>query len=598
MRLNAFLLLLCVPLIGMSQETINLGAPGSPDGITVYSSSAYAPDFWDTEASGEKTIHGIGLEGKIVEASRLIGQCTFGADLDYIKEVADLGAENWLDQQFELPMSSLLEELREVFSEVVDWYIMNGGDSSDINFDHLYWNNFNYAWWNLNMTNDDKLRQRAAYALSQIMVISIESDLASHGYGISSYYDILARHAFGNYRDLLLDVTLHPCMGFYLSHLNNPKAIPEDNIHPDENYAREVQQLFSIGLYELNLDGSRKTDVNGKWIPTYGQLEIKEFAKIFTGLGVSDVIPNMYTDEAYFGEGIYLGDLTQPMKMYEEWHQQGTKFLLNGHVVPSGQPGMQDIEDAIDNLFNHPNVGPFIGRRLIQHLVTSNPSPGYIARVATVFNDNGEGERGDMKAVIKAILVDPEARTCDALEQAHHGKLREPFVRYAHFASSMDIEQYYGRYWNAGYNFWESTGQSPLAAPSVFNFFLPDYQPIGPVADADMVAPEFQVHNSRTGVGFINKVNDWAVWNYVMDSWEEGDPWVTVNFDQLRDLAFDPEALLNRLDLIFTHGQLSDRTRDIVKSAIEPLITGDFRQSRVELATYLIMISPDYAILK
>ena len=592
-----FILILVYPVVMVSQETIILGAGGNTD-IDVVTSHNATRHMWSQTADGSQTISGSGLEGKLVEASRFLSQSTFGADADLVRYVAETGIEPWLDEQLELPMSSMLDEITDVYNEVIEWRLIMGYDSSEINFMHPYWNVFNYAWWSLNVSNEDKVRQRVAFALSQMFVISINSDLESHGYGLSSYYDVLAKGAFGNYRDLLQDVTLHPCMGFYLSHLNNPRSNPDENIHPDENYAREVQQLFSIGLYLLNQDGTYQTDGDGNRIPTYGQKEIKEFAKVFTGLGVSDVIPNMYIDEPSFGVGIYLGNLTKPMKMYEEWHEPGEKELHNGFVVPAGQTGMEDIQDAVNNLFNHPNVAPFVCGHLIRNLVTSNPTPGYIERVANVFNDNGDGVRGDLKSVVRAILTDPEARSCASLMDPDQGKLREPFVRYAHFASALPLEQYYGRYWNASWNFYNGTGQVPLASPSVFNFYQPGYQPVGPIGDADLVAPEFQIHNSRTGVSYINEVNRWAHWNVVMDSWEPDDPWVTLNVDGLKEFADDPEVLLNQLDVLFTYGTLSDRTRGIIKEALEPMIFGEYREERVRMALYLLMISPDYTILK
>ncbi len=580
-----------------AQNTVILGAGGTQP-AQVFTSDDYQAPSWDQRAEGSKTVNGDGLDGRLLETSRFLSQAAFGADLETIRTVSKLDFEDWIDAQYEEPMSSMLDETQAVWSEVLDWYFLNGGDSADVDLGRPYWNIFSYAWWNLNLTNSDELRQKVAFALSEIFVVSLITDLGGNAYGLGSYYDVLSRNAFGNYRDLMYDVTLHPAMGFYLSHLNNPKAIPEDNIHPDENYAREVQQLFSIGLYELNQDGSRKTNAQGDWIPTYGQIQIKEFAKVFTGLGLSAVMPNMYIDEPEFFVGIYLADMTKPMKMYEEWHQQGQKNLLKGFVVPAGQTGMEDVNDAIDNLFNHPNVGPFVGKQLIQRLVTSNPSPGYISRVAAAFNDNGEGVRGDMKAVIKAIFLDPEARTCEALQNPTNGKLREPFARYTHFAVSMELEQYFGRYWNSGYGFYLATGQMPLASPSVFNFFLPEFRPNGAINDAGLVGPEFQIHNSRTSIEYINQVNDWAVWQYMFGSWESDDPYTTVVLDDLEDLARDPEVLINHLDRIFTHGTLSDQTREIIKEAIEPFIFGDYRYDRARLALYLIMISPDYAILK
>ncbi len=387
-------------------------------------------------------------------------------------------------------------------------------------------------------------------------------------------------------------------MGYFLSHLNNPKANPEENIHPDENYAREFMQLFTIGLYELNNDGTRKQK-DGADIPTYGQAEIKEFAKIWTGLGPGGVMPNMYeVEEPEFGMDTYLADMTVPMKMYEEEHEPGSKVLLNDVVIPAGQTGMEDIGDAIDNVFEHANVGPFIARLLIQRLVKSNPTPGYISRVASAFSDNGEGVRGDMRAMMKAILLDDEARSCDALRDPDHGMLREPLVRYAHYARALDVEQYYDRFWNAGYEFWGSTGQAPFGAPSVFNFYLPDFSPNGKIAQQNLVGPEFQIHNSRTSIEFINQVNGWTMYDNVMGSWEEENPAPFVNMERLKQLARDPEVVINELDILLTHGQLTERTRDLIRIALNAQIYGDYREDRVELAIYLIMISPDYAILR
>ncbi|HSF90553.1 MAG TPA: DUF1800 domain-containing protein [Saprospiraceae bacterium] len=583
-------------LSGTLKAQVILGSDPTQE-IKVTTSSNYTPLYWTLSATGEKTINKVGLEGPLMEASRFLSQATLGADLTTIQQVANQGIEAWIDEQMTVPQSQTLDRLNEVFAEVIEWYLVNGGDPEEV-ATRPYWTIFNYTWWENHMKNDDLLRQKVALALSEIFVISIESNLADAGFGLADYYDILLKYSFGNFEDMLREISLHPCMGYYLSHLNNPREIPEENIHSDENYAREIMQLFTIGLYELNQDGSRKTDGQGNWIPTYDQADIKELAKVFTGLGVGGVMENEWVDEPYFGLDIYVADMTTPMIMYEEWHQPGTKTLVNGYVIPAGQTGLKDINDAIHQLFLHPNVGPFIGKQLIQRLVTSNPTPGYISRVAAVFADNGQGERGDMGAVIKAILMDPEARTCAALEEDRFGKLREPFTRYTHFTKAIEMEQYYGRYWNVAYGFYQATNQMPLASRTVFNFFLPDFQPIGPIADNGLVGPEFQIHNSRTSVEFINRVNDWAVWGYVMDDWEAENPHVTYNIDELTPLARDPEVLINRLDVLFTHGTLSERTRQIIKDAITPLVSDNYRYNRTRLALYLIMISPDYAIMK
>ena len=583
-------------LSGTLKAQVILGSDPTQE-IKVTTSSNYTPQYWTLSATGEKTINKVGLGGPLMEASRFLSQATLGADLATIEQVANQGIEAWIDDQMTVPQSQTLDRLNEVFAEVIEWYLVNGGNPDEVST-RPYWTIFNYTWWENHMKNDDLLRQKVALALSEIFVISIESNLSDAGFGLADYYDILLKHSFGNFEDMLREISLHPCMGYYLSHLNNPREIPEENIHSDENYAREIMQLFTIGLYELNQDGSRKTDGQGEWIPTYDQADIKELAKVFTGLGVGGVMENEWVDEPYFGLDIYVADMTTPMIMYEEWHQPGTKTLVNGYVIPAGQTGLKDINDAVHQLFLHPNVGPFIGKQLIQRLVTSNPTPGYISRVAAVFADNGQGERGDMGAVIKAILMDPEARTCSALEEDRFGKLREPFTRYTHFSKAIQMEQYYGRYWNVAYGFYQATNQMPLASRTVFNFFLPDFQPIGAIADNGLVGPEFQIHNSRTSVEYINRVNDWAVWGYVMDDWENDNPSVTYNIEELLPLARDPEVLINRLDILFTHGMLSDRTRQIIKDAITPLISDNYRYNRTRLALYLMMISPDYAIMK
>ena len=573
-----------------------LGSDPAQD-IKVTTSSSYTPTYWTLSATGDKTINNIGLEGPLMEASRFLSQATLGANLATIQKVADQGIEQWISDQMAMPRTPMLTSMKDVYADVVEWYLLNGGNPDEVS-SRPSWTIFNYTWWENHMKAEDLLRQKVALALSEIFVISIQSNLSDQGYGLADYYDVLLKNSFGNFENLLYDVSLHPCMGYYLSHLNNPREIPEENIHSDENYAREIMQLFTVGLYELNQDGTRKTDNEGHWIPTYDQTDIKELAKVFTGLGVGGVVPNEWVNFPYFGLDIYVADMTTPMIMYEDWHQPGSKTMLNNYVIPSGQTGLKDIHDAVHQLFLHPNVGPFIGKQLIQRLVTSNPTPEYVSRVAAVFADNGSGVRGDLKAVVKAILMDPEARTCGALENESFGKLREPFTRYTNFTKAIPMEQYYGRYWNVAYGFYQATNQMPLASRTVFNFFLPDYQPIGPISDNNLVGPEFQLHNSRTSVEYMNEVNDWAVWAYVMDDWEQNNPPVTYTYDDLLPLARDPETLVNRLDVLFTHGMLSQHTRDAIKNAISPMIEGNYRIDRIRLALYLIMISPDYAIMK
>jgi uncharacterized protein (DUF1800 family) len=482
-----------------------------------------------------------------------------------------------------------------------------------------YWFYWKMAWWNNIMKSDDHLRQRAAQALSQIFVISEKSNLQLSGPGMADYYDMLYKHAFGNFRDILYDVSLHPMMGFYLSHMDNPKADPARNIHPDENYAREIMQLFSIGLFELNQDGTRKVDSQGRDIPTYDNNDIKEFAKIFTGL----TLPGYYwpwedysTLPPEFGNKTFNTPASaitwKPMIAVEEQHQYGEKKLLNGKVVPAGQTTLQDINDAVDNLFNHPNVGPFIGKLLIQRLVKSNPSPAYVSRVAAKFNNNGEGVRGDMEAVFRAILSDSEALDCSWEQNVEHGKLREPLLRYTQAMRAFNATNQSGRMWNWGYLFDEAVDQGILASPSVFNFYLPDFQPNGPIADRDLFAPEFQIHTSATSINFINLAHDFFIKEYYMEiathagnsshnapsfSPSDLDPVDFVYLDLTDELAIsdDPKALVERINLILAGGSLSEKTKTSIINTITPL--SDYND-RVKATLYLTFIAPDYSIQK
>lgn len=524
------------------------------------------------------------------EASRFLAQATLGYDYEAIETVAKSGFQTWLNQQFTQPRESMVESVRTIEKFL---HKKKGGLFG------VY--QFRSAWWNQVLNSPDTLRQRVAYALSQIFVISaVGSDLFEDVNMISaSYYDILSKHAFGNYRDLLAEVSRSLPMGVYLSHLHNPKADRAKNIHPDENYAREIMQLFSIGLYELNNDGSHKKDALGKSIATYNNKTIREFAKIFTGFGCG-------SDEAKWNEDFeelekerLEKELFTPMKMYDEWHEQGSKLLLRGKVVPGGQSGIKDFNDAIDNLFYHPNVGPFIGKALIQLLVSANPSPAYINRVANAFNNNGKGTRGDMKAVIRAVLLDKEARTPDMNPYA--GKLREPIVRYTGFLRAFKAEAKKGVFINAMFKWHNQTGQVPLFAPSVFNFYSPNYQPNGSIAAKNLVAPTFQIHDASTSIGFINEVNDWLFNDMPFGDEEDRDEVkksrveVFLNYEDELELLEEPVKLVDHLDVLLACGQLSAKTKKIISNAVAKIPDN---RNKLQMAIYLVMISPEYAVLK
>ncbi|MBK9737768.1 MAG: DUF1800 domain-containing protein [Saprospiraceae bacterium] len=569
---------------------------GHSKGIVITTSDENERNFFYETASGEKTISGSGLNGKRAEMSRFLSQTSFGYDMEDIDAAITLGKQGWMDKQFASERSNYLIQTDSFAKVLYDFYINKGVDPEDVS-PNPDWRHFRYSWWNINTFGKDQLRQRIAYALSQILVVSDDADIGNYARGLASYYDLLSRNAFGNFRDLLLEMTLHPCMGSYLSHLNNPKEIPEENIHPDQNFAREVMQLFTIGLYELNIDGTRKVDGNGNNIPTYNNNDIAELAKVFTGLGISASIEGM--NEPEFGSGLYGADMTKPMKMYEEWHQQGEKILFGSHVIPNNQSGMKDISDAIDILFNHPNTGPFISRLLIQRLVSSNPSNEYIGRVASIFNNDGSGVRGNLKATVNAIIMDEEARECEFTYAAGFGKLMEPVLRHTQFLKGVGIELPSGYFFNHGSNLENSTFQHPLSAPSVFNFYSPDYMPTGVLSDSGLVAPEFQILNSLTSLDYANLAFIWNYYEYTVNNWEDDYFQGPTNASGYFEIAHDDEVLINHIDLLFTNGRMSEETRATIKESIKNMVPTLYgSREKIILALYLTFISPDYVIKK
>ncbi|MEM6397007.1 MAG: DUF1800 domain-containing protein [Bacteroidota bacterium] len=596
-----FLLLFLLTGITQAQTYTDYLGAGHDLGISVSSS----PIIEGLEAEQIIDADGLDSASMRIQTSRFLAQATLGANREDIEAVRSQGFEAWIDEQMTIEPTYLLPELELALAHLSQLcYEGNGPIITCDELENGVAGSFQYAWWQAHMAGPDVLRQRVAFALSQIFVVSgIPFNGNLFGLSLADYYDIFMEHGLGNYEDLLMAVTLHPIMGTYLTHINNPRTLPAENIRPDENYAREVMQLFSIGLFELNPDGTRKIDASGDPIPTYDNDDIKEFAKVFTGLGNGD-------PDGYFGQPPVEGqvDFLRPMRMYEFWHEPGQKFLLNDFVVPAGQTGMEDIEMTINHLTNHPNTGPFISYRLIQHLVKSNPTPAYVARISAVFSDNGQGERGDLGAVVKAILLDPEARDCTWISEPSNGKLREPVGRYTHILKAFRYRNETNRYYNNPFWFLGLQQQVPLWAPSVFNFYLPDYQPNGPIADADLVAPEFQLHNSATAISYGNILNAWAFGDFIMtndfiyDLIDEELPDEERILPYIEDLIGweSTEVLIDELDLILCHGRLSEPTRQTVQTALDQLdaAAGVLPGVRVGLAVYLIMLSPDYTILR
>jgi len=599
MRITFCFLISLISLHVTAQTYTDYLGAGHSEGITVSSSSE------DGNGTAQSTINGVGLDAPLFEASRFIAQASFGASKADIEALAEtLDFEGWIDDQVLLPQTNFEATTEEVWDTVLFHRLANGYDPNDVSVNgprHIEWN---YSWWQALMDGDDQLRQKVAYALAQIFVISNESNLRAYGLGVASYYDILMENSFGNVEDLLMDVTLSVPMGFYLSHLNNPKEDLEENIHPDQNYAREIMQLFTIGLYELNQDGSKKTDADGNFIPTYDNNDIVEMANVFTGLGPGGIMDFVtWSDVPYFGLGLYGADKTVPMVMYENFHETKEKVILGGDlVIPANQAGMTDIEQTVNHLFNHDNTPPFLSRLLIQRLVKSNPSPAYISRVADAFIDNGSGVRGDMVAIVKAILLDEEARECAEMQDDLAPRMREPMTKYIHIAKGLALNSPFGRYWNSSINFMNDTKQMTLYAPTVFNFYLPDYHPVGLLANNGYNAPEFFLHNTSTATGYINQVYKWNFSNVYMYSWEDnyGDIDVDLLPDELFEFADEPEKLINEIDIRYTHGQLTDATRTIIRTAVEglPDSWSNYVENRIDMALYLLFISPDYNIMR
>ncbi len=501
------------------------------------------------------------------EANQFLNQATFGATVASQQNFINLRHDNWIDQEMAKPASLQLPYLQSLPRPQLLFQLQT--DRVDI-------------WFRNVLNGDDQLRQRVAFALSEILVISQIGALNDATYSIAHYYDVLARNAFGNYRQLMDQVTLHPAMGVYLSMLGNEKPNPALNIRPDENYAREVMQLFSIGLIELNNDGSAKLDAQNQPIPTYTQEIIEGFAHVFTGwnyAGAPSFQQASRTD----------ANQTMPMELYSTFHDTGSKMLLNGVVLPAGQTGEQDLSDALDNIFEHPNVGPFLAIRLIQRLVTSNPSPGYVERVATVFNDNGSGVRGDLAAVVRAILMDDEARPDIPMEL--DGKIKEPIIRLTQLWRAYDATSRSGRY--PIIYAYIVFGQGPLQSPSVFNFFSPFYAPPGEIRDNNLVAPELEIATEYLNTYVTNYMFFQAFVNNSANT-NAGDDDVLIDINEEIATAADIDRLIELVSAKLLGGEISDSLRTQISDMLS-LIPETDTAVRAAETVYFVVTSPEYA---
>ncbi|MEZ4905943.1 MAG: DUF1800 family protein [Spirosomataceae bacterium] len=603
-----------------AQSNLTIGQGNNLNGVTVTASSQSNVAI--------NTLSGAGYLPNSSAVSRFLSQATLGHNLANIQEVTGVGFEKWLDAQLALPYSySVKNYVSQLHQMMVD-SLKAKNPSGNYTLSNVFAGNtlFDIAWFQGAMTSSELLRWRVAWALSEVFVVSRISAFDDNPYALSSYYDVLLKNAFGTYRSLIDSVTYHPAMGTYLTFLNNRATDATKNVFPDENYAREIMQLFSIGLYKLNPDGSEILDGNNRPISTYNNDDIAGLAKVFTGLS--------------WGDSRYLGDnkkdnwsYTLRMKFFpidssdakkNPWktnpriingHEVGEKTFL-GSTIPTRPvlQGEQDIKDGLDIIANHPNVGPFIVRRLIQRLVTSNPTPAYIGRITSVFNNNGSNVRGDLKAVVRAILLDPEARNCNETTNSTAGHLREPFLRYMNIMRGLPLTAQGGVYRNVMVDLYSRIEQKPLNSPSVFNFFQPDFQPDGILKEQGKYAPEFQLLNSQTLTSYVNALNKWFISDDPVEFWSlfsgetykpDQDPKFNLNADYAFTRNDKLPQLLDKYNLLFTGGKLSNTTLEIIRTTISkmpysedangvPNADNSFR--RVRLALVLILSSPDYLI--
>jgi uncharacterized protein (DUF1800 family) len=557
------------------------------------------------------------------EAARFLQQSQFASTPSDIASVRSTTFSDYLQQQFSKPINTgwdWLESRGYGRDATLDKYVY-----SDTIADCMVWRDLFSA--------PDAMRKRVSLALSEFFVVSFGSmEIDWRGYAITAFWDMLNKHAFGNFRQLLEDVTLSPAMGFYLNTRGNKRANSSGR-QPDENYAREVMQLFTIGLYELNVDGSIKLDASGKRRETYTSDDVTQLARVFTGYDFDRSLhPYDTGNGVQFPGGNYKvwprEYARRPMTIKEADHSpEEVKFL--GTTIAANTLSARKLKTALDTLFNHPNVGPFFGRQMIQRLVTSDPSPEYVARVASAFNNNGAGVRGDMKAVWTAIILDDEARSSASLSDPFFGKLREPMVRLTQWARTFNAVSKAGS-WKifdlSDVSF--SLGQSPFHAPSVFNYFRPGYIPPGTtLASSGATAPEFQIVNETTVGSYLNYMQ--YVIQDGMYTFDPDTPEITYNKGGRTDVQGDyanlmglinntvsndaeaqrvSQALANQLNLLLTAGQLSAGSLATIASALKASMLQSDKQitsAKTELKSrlvaagiFMVMASPDYLIQK
>lgn len=513
------------------------------------------------------------------DAARFLRQSTFGPTDALIAKVQSQGFESFLNEQFAAPASS---HLAFVDAAVAAFPTPAPSPSPTATPTQPGITQTNDAWWTYAIAAPDQLRQRVAFALSEILVVSQNSaGLANKPYALPAYYDVLVKGAFGNYRQLLENITLNPGMGAYLNMLQNDKGDPAVGRLPNENYAREVMQLFTIGLYQLNLDGSLTLSSSGAPIATYNQDAILGTAAVFTGWTYAQ------TGTPVFRPGAQ--DWRNPMVNVASRHSTIAKTILNNVAIPANQNAADDLKITLDTIFNHPNVGPFICKQLIQRLVTSNPSPGYVYRVASVFNDNGQGVRGDLQAVVHAILMDYDARGA-ALTAQGAGKPREPVIRLTNLLRAYGASSPDGKF--SIRNAYASFNEEAMHSPTVFNFFSPDYQSPGAIAAAGLKSPELEIMTETTTVATANYLRT-AIYSTLGPSTDR----ITLNLTNEQTLAADPAKLIDHLDALLLASSMSPEMRNVLVNAINQIPASNPTE-RVKSALYLGVNSPEFSTEK
>lgn len=565
-----------------SSVSIDANLDGTPDSSASGDYTTMVEQFQGASASATSISR--------VNAARFLMQAGFGPTLEDIQRVQTLGYAGWITEQMALPATRHSDYIQSIYQNMTtqrqrEHYSRGGGDSDPF----LFGNNMQTAFARAAIQGSDQLRQRVAFALSQILVTSRrDANLENKCLGMADYYDIFVRNAFGNYEDVLMEVTMHPVMGRYLSHVGNQKADPSINRYPDENYAREVMQLFTVGLWQLNPDGSRIL-VSGQPVPTYSNEEITQLARVMTGF--------WFGGDNWGGGGWTEQDYATPMTLHADRHDFGAKTLLGGFVIPARaatlENAQRDVRDAIHHLFEHPNCGVFVGKQLIQFLVTDNPSPAYVQRISSVFANNGSGVRGDLGAVVRAILLDSEARGPVGAQAAGFGRLKEPVIRAMSMARVFGMKQVPDLLWWDWSEFYNESRQAPTNSPSVFNFYRPEYRAPGLATQNGLASPVFQITDSYSSISFPNRL--WRMLEEGLSFYEQ----YRFPFDFRREEAFatSPERLMDHFNLLFCAGQMKASTRSVILSTLAQ-IPADQTAARIRVAAYLSLTCPEGAVMR